>query len=76
LPPNELEDRDMLAARVQSVGEPFQLFFTPEEIAAELAAFQVLENLDSTELNALYFANRTDQLNLRGRSAHILSAWL
>jgi len=76
LPPNELKDRDMLAARVQSVGEPFQLFFTPAEIAAELAAFQGLENLDSTELNALYFANRTDQLNLRGRSAHILSAWL
>jgi methyltransferase (TIGR00027 family) len=75
LPPNELEDRDMLAARVQSVGEPFQLFFTPAEIAAELTAFHVFENLDSTELNARYFANRTDRLNLTGRSAHILSAW-
>lgn len=75
LPPHELEARDMLAARVQNIGEPFQLFFTPAEIAAELTSFQVIEDLDSTELNARYFANRTDRLSLLGRSGRILSAW-
>jgi methyltransferase (TIGR00027 family) len=75
LPEHELENRDMLAARVQSIGEPFQLFFTPAEMAAELRVFHDLEDLNSTELNARYFANRTDQLSLSGRSGQIVSAW-
>jgi methyltransferase (TIGR00027 family) len=75
LEPHELDARDMLAARVQSIGEPFQLFFTPAEIASELTAFSVLEDLDATKINARYFANRTDQLSLLGRSANIISAW-
>lgn len=76
LAPHELEARDALSARVQSIGEPFQLFFTPEEIKIELAQFKRVENLDARELNARYFANRTDGLNLLGRSANIVSAWL
>lgn len=72
---HELETRDALSARVQSIGEPFQLFFTPEEMKMELAQFQRVEDLDARELNARYFANRTDQLNLVGRSANIVSAW-
>ena len=44
-------------------------------MAAELTAFQVVEDLDSTEFNARYFAHRTDSLNLSGRTGHILSAW-
>jgi methyltransferase (TIGR00027 family) len=72
----ELESRDLLSARVASIGEPFQLFFTPTEIATELAEFSVLEDLDAAKLNDRYFANRTDELSLRGRSAHIISAWL
>ena len=75
LQPDELEARDALAARVQSIGEPFQLFFKPEEIAAELTAFKTIENLSPTDLNARYFADRTDRLNLGGRSGGILSAW-
>jgi hypothetical protein len=71
-----LEARDALSARVQSIGEPFQLFFRPEEIKTELAQFKLVENLDARELNARYFANRTDRLNLMGRSANIVSAWL
>jgi len=67
---------DSLAARVQQAGEPFQLFFTPREAAAELAAFYNLEDLGSTEINARYFDNRTDKLRLLGSSAHFLSAWL
>ena len=36
---------DSLAARVQLAGEPFQLFFTPTEIAAEFSAFQTIEDI-------------------------------
>jgi methyltransferase (TIGR00027 family) len=75
LAPHEFEARDALSARVQSIGEPFQLFFTPEEIRTELAQFLRVEDLDARELNARYFANRTDGLNLLGRSANIVSAW-
>jgi methyltransferase (TIGR00027 family) len=72
---HELEARDNLSARVASIGEPFQLFFTPAEIADELSKFSVLEDLDATALNNRYFVNRTDQLSLLGRSANIISAW-
>jgi methyltransferase (TIGR00027 family) len=75
LPSHELEARDLLAARVQSIGEPFQLFFTPAEIAAELTAFQFFEDLGPAELNERYFADRADQLSLAGRSGRLLSAW-
>jgi len=75
LAPHELEARDALSARVQSIGEPFQLFFTPEEMKMELTQFQRVEDPDARELNARYFANRTDRLNLLGRSANIVSAW-
>jgi methyltransferase (TIGR00027 family) len=67
---------DSLAARVQLAGEPFQLFFTPPEIAAELTAFQSLEDLGSSEINARYFANRTDDLKVLGSAGRLLSAWL
>jgi len=75
LPPSELESRDLLAARVESIGEPFQLFFTPEQMAAELTAFQLVEDLDPEEINARYFSLRTDQLSLVGRGGHLTSAW-
>ena len=76
LRPEELESRDLLSARVASIGEPFQLFFTPAEIATELSEFSVLEDIDAAKLNDRYFANRTDELSLRGRSGNIISAWL
>ncbi len=67
---------DSLAARVQQAGEPFQLFFTPREVAAELAAFYNLEDLGSSEINARYFDTRTDKLRLLGSAGRMLSAWL
>jgi O-methyltransferase involved in polyketide biosynthesis len=67
---------DSLAARVQQAGEPFQLFFTQREAAAELADFYNLEDLDSLEINARYFVNRGDNLKLLGSAARLLSAWL
>jgi methyltransferase (TIGR00027 family) len=67
---------DSLASRVQLAGEPFQLFFTPPEIAAELTAFHNREDLGSDEINTRYFANRTDNLKLLGSAGRLLSAWL
>jgi methyltransferase (TIGR00027 family) len=67
---------DSLAVRVKRAGEPFQLFFTPSEIAAELTAFGNLEDIGSSEINARYFANRTDSLKLLGSAVRLLSAWL
>ena len=66
---------DSLASRVQLAGEPFQLFFTPSEIAAELAGFRSLEDLGSAEINARYFSGRSDSLKLLGTAGRLLSAW-
>jgi len=76
LSPQEQLAHDSLAARVAQAGEPFQLFFTPSEAACELEDFRAIEDLGAYELNLRYFANRTDQLQLRGSAARILSAWL
>ncbi len=67
---------DSLAARVQLAGEPFQLFFTPSEMAGELTAFRDMEDIGSSEINARYFANRTDNLRMLGSAGRLLSAWL
>jgi methyltransferase (TIGR00027 family) len=67
---------DSLASRVQLAGEPFQLFFTPTEIGAELGAFHNIKDIGSAEINARYFANRTDNLKVLGSAARLLSAWL
>ena len=67
---------DSLAARVQLAGEPFQLFFTPPEIAAELASFHKFEDLGSAEINARYFTGRTDNLKVLGSAGRLLRAWL
>ncbi len=67
---------DSLSARVAKAGEPFQLFFTPAELAEELARFDlaVVEDLDSPALNARYLANRSDGLELHGRAGRLCLA--
>lgn len=75
LPPLERLALDSLASRVRQAGEPFQLFFTPQEIAAELAAFHSIEDLGSTEINARYFTDRADSLRLLGAAGRLLCAW-
>jgi methyltransferase (TIGR00027 family) len=67
---------DSLASRVQLAGEPFQLFFTPTEIASQLTAFRDLEDMGSAEINARYFTDRTDNLKVLGSAGRLLSAWL
>lgn len=66
---------DALAARVGQIGEPFQLFFTPLDIAGELSSFRSIEDLGSAEMTARYFAGRPDGLRVRGQSARFVSAW-
>jgi hypothetical protein len=55
-----------LARRVAKAGEPFRLLFTPEQLDAEFvgARFSRSEQLGGAELNALYFAQRSDGLKL------------
>jgi methyltransferase (TIGR00027 family) len=78
LSPEELAARDHLARRVALAGEPFQLFFEPEELAGALRAmgFRHLEDLAPSELNLRYFSNRADGLHLRGGLGHLMSAWI
>jgi methyltransferase (TIGR00027 family) len=76
LPPLEQMAHDSLASRVEKAGEPFRLFFTPPEIAAELSGFHSVEDLGAPEINARYFSGRSDQLKMRGTAARFLSAWL
>jgi len=66
---------DSLASRVAQAGEPFRLFFTPEEVRAELAAFSHIEDLDTKAIAARFFTERTDGLTLKGSAAHLLTAW-
>ena len=76
LPYLEQLAHDSLAERVKLAGEPFQLFFTPQEIALELASFRDLEDIGREEINARYFADRTDQLRIRSSAGRFLAAWL
>jgi len=57
---------DRLSERVAAAGEPFRLFFAPEDLEAEIrrAGFQRIEQVDSTRLNELYFNNRADGLKI------------
>jgi methyltransferase (TIGR00027 family) len=57
---------DLLAGRVAAAGEPFRLFFTPEQVESELrnAGFHRIEHADHDTLNGLYFRNRADGLQL------------
>jgi O-methyltransferase involved in polyketide biosynthesis len=76
LPEREQRMLDSLADRVAQAGEPFQLFFTPEQLAASLSALdmRVVEDLDSTALTARFFAGRDDGLLLRGKSGRMCIA--
>jgi methyltransferase (TIGR00027 family) len=70
---------DALAGRVAAAGEPFQLFFTPEEMEAELerAGFRRMEQLDSDQLNEMYFKDRADGLKLSAvKLGRVATAWV
>lgn len=67
-----------LSARVAATGEPFQLFFRPEELAADLRVlgFHTAEMLAADEINARYFHNRSDGLKVGGSLGRLGCAWV
>ncbi len=68
-----------LAARVAAAGEPFQLFFMPDQLEQELrrAGFRRIEQVDTNQLNDLYFHNRSDGLKLSPvRVGMLATAWV
>jgi methyltransferase (TIGR00027 family) len=67
---------DSLASRVQLAGEPFQLFFTPGEMAAELGGFRGVEDVGAVEINERYFVGREDSLKVLGSAGRMVSGWV
>nr|HEV7955120.1 SAM-dependent methyltransferase [Candidatus Acidoferrales bacterium] len=67
---------DRISARVKTAGEPFQLFLDPKHLAARLhqIGFTHLEDLGVDEINARYFAGRSDKLRVRGALGRMISA--
>lgn len=70
---------DGLAGRVAASGEPFQLFFTPETMEAELrqAGFHRVEQWDYEHLNETYFKDREDGLKLSAvKLGMVVTGWV
>ncbi len=82
-PPEALEPEYLpvfqaLAARVAAAGEPFRLFFTPEQLEQEFraAGFTRIEIRTPGELNDMYFEGRTDGLSMpRAGAGMFATAW-
>ncbi|MGC9199044.1 MAG: class I SAM-dependent methyltransferase [Acidobacteriaceae bacterium] len=76
LPIVEQRMQDSLGARVAAAGEPFQLFFTPLELAQELDRFslRVVEDLDAAALAQRFLSARDDALKLKGKAGRICVA--
>lgn len=68
---------DALSRRVARAGEPFRLFFSPEELEEFLAGlgFHRIEQLAAAQINTKYFANRRDGLRVAGSAGRIVGAW-
>jgi methyltransferase (TIGR00027 family) len=66
---------DELSRRVASAGEPFQLFFDPQTLTEDLKrmGFSQVELLGRDEINARYFADRSDKLHIRGGLGQLTS---
>jgi len=70
---------DALSKRLAAAGEPFQLFFMPQELDSELrrAGFQQVEQAGIDRLNEDYFKNRADGLKLSPSGVGTLAtAWV
>jgi methyltransferase (TIGR00027 family) len=67
---------DELARRVASVGEPFQLFFMPDDVAKEFQSigWSVAADLDAMAIRTRYFPNRSDSGGARSGVARLVSA--
>lgn len=75
------EDRlvafDELSARVAAAGEPFQLFFMPDELAREFhgIGWRIGTELDAAAIRQRFFADGPDAPAGRGGMARLASAW-
>lgn len=69
---------DALSARVARYGEPFHLFFDPAKLQDDLKrlGFHRTEFLQGAQINARYFQNRADGLQVRGSLGYLMSAWV
>jgi methyltransferase (TIGR00027 family) len=67
---------DALASRVARAGEPFRLFLDSRALERMLrvAGFSEVEDLGPTEIDARYFADRTDGLTVAAGLAHLVNA--
>jgi O-methyltransferase involved in polyketide biosynthesis len=67
---------DALSRRVARAGEPFRLFFTPQELNVFLTSlgFRHIEQLGAEQINSTYFANRHDGLRVMGSAGRLVSA--
>ena len=67
---------DHLGRKVAAIGEPFQLFFRPAELAARMRTlgFADMEDVGKDELNAKYLRDRQDGLRLKGGIGRLLRA--
>jgi len=67
---------DALAAKVAGVGEPFVGFFDSKKLAQQLEkmGFHHLEDLGAKEINARYFAGRSDGLCAAGAMGRLMCA--
>ena len=76
LSPVEQLMRDSLSDRVAQAGEPFRLALTPGDLwgALQCAGLALREDVGRAELNARYFADRSDGLEVRGSSGRLCHA--
>jgi len=60
------------------VGEPFRLFFAPEELEAELRGlgFTAIDDLDGAAIRTRWFGESAQENRLHGRSGRLLCAGL
>lgn len=78
LQPEYLPVFQALAARVAAAGEPFRLFFTPQQLEQEFraAGFSRIEIRTPGELNDMYFEGRKDGLSMpRAGVGMFATAW-
>ena len=67
-----------LSRKVAAAGEPFRTLFSPAALHDQLTrlGFTSIVDLGRSELNARYFAGRSDRLRISGTAGRVLSAEL
>ncbi len=65
-----------LSTRVKNLGEPFRLFYEPQQLRGRLEplGLQITEDLGREELNERYFSGRTDDLRVKANLARLVRA--